>query len=320
MKKLLSLTSLFLLLSCGGQEQINCVFKGENCNKDNPKASQEELVTEQQLADLQALANQIKTWALTCEGGIACGETSSGNLDSGDSLLWAGLLCAAGDKVQCSAANASQNSSTGQIFRNPGGSREFNDSSRDMFLGFLLYVSTTKNQSAANKILSYIEANNEKLCTNASDNRCNVSSVTYSGLWGTMQKVWRHIGLIPNDKMNRGNIGDDTLINAESQFTSEGYPLHLVGVELFLRQLTNAYSSSLENAANTLVSREPYNPFFEYIAKGKTQRAAQLTLDKCPSILNHTRKQWAWQRTESEQAWRQSKGWDCLFMINLLTK
>jgi hypothetical protein len=319
MKKLLPLTSLLLLLSCGGQDQANCVFKGKDCNKDNPKASEEEAITEQQLSDLRILASRIKAWTLSCEGGIACGETNIGDLDSGDSLLWAGLLCAAGDRAQCSAAASSQNSS-GQIFRNPGGSRGANDSSRDMFLGFLLYISTTKNQIAANKILSYIELNNEKLCTNASDNRCSVNSTAYSGLWGTMQKVWRHIGLVPNEKMNRGNVGDDTLINAESQFSSEGYPLHLVGVELFLRQITGTYSSSLENAANTLLNREPYNPFFEYIAKGKTQRAAQLILDKCPSSLNHTRKQWAWQRSESEQAWKQSKGWDCLFMIHLLSK
>jgi hypothetical protein len=318
MKRLLLLSSALLTLSCGGQDQVNCVFKGKDCTKENPKA--EESVTEQQLADMQVLASQIKTWTLTCEGGIACGETNSGERDSGDSLLWAGLLCAAGDRTQCTAASASQNTSTGQIFRNPGFSRGSNDSSRDMFLGFLLYVSTTKNQTAANKVLSYIESNNEKLCTNASDNRCSVNSTVYTGLWGTMQKVWRFIGLTPNDKMNRGNVGDDTLINAESQFSSEGYPLHLVGVELFLRQITGTYSSSLESAANTLLDREPYNPFFEYIAKGKTQRAAQLVLDKCPSTLNHTRKQWAWQRTESEQAWKQSKGWDCLFMINLLSK
>jgi hypothetical protein len=278
------------------------------------------MITEEQKEALVAMKNSIREWALKCEGGIACGENSSLEPDSGDSLLWAGLLCFSGEKDQCSAALASQDSTTGQLYRNPGGTRGTNDSSRDMLVGFLSYLVTTKDQSAASKMVDYLKANDYKLCKNATDNRCDVGPTTHLPMWGTMGKVWKYIGLKATSEMNNGDSGDETIIRLESQFAAEGYPLHLVAIELMLRQATNTYNSTLDSAAKTLLSREPNNPFFEYIANGATSRAAQLVLDKCPTTADHVRSQWAWQRTESEQAWLKSKGWDCIFLANMLLK
>jgi hypothetical protein len=315
MKKIILGMSLFLL--CCGKDQVDCTFEGKNCRTEKP--TPEEMVTEEQRAALRQMKSNTYSWVLRCEGGIACGEDDNKKPDAGDSMLWAGLLCSSGEKDQCIATKASQGPQ-GQLFRNPEGSRGKNDSSRDMLLGFLTYLGKTKDQPAAVALLKYLQANNYKLCENATDNRCLVNPTVHSAVWGTMKRVWSHIGLSPSPEMNQGDLTDDSIINLESKFAAEGYELHLVAVELLLRQNTNNYSETLQRAANNILERQPYNPFFEYVAKGATARAAQLVLDKCPTTQSSVRKQWAWQRAEAEQAWLLSKGWDCIYMSNLLLK
>lgn len=312
--KLLLVVSLFLL-GCGN-EAVECAFKG--CpKKQNPVAS--EPVTEEQIIALKNLKSQIEPWLLFCEGGIMCHEKDNGELDNGDSMLFGGLRCSAGNQTQCDAVKAAQDSTTGQLYRSPAGSRGTNDSSRDMLLGFLCYLTTTKDKDAATKLIDYIEDNDYTLCDNATDNRCQVSRVQHSAIWGTMKRVWQHIGLTPTAAMETGDLSDEEVINLQSKFSSEGFPLHLVGVELLLRQGTNTFTAELQNAANNLLSRQPNNPFFEYLAKGKTKRAAQLVLDQCPTSQPSPRKQWTWQRAEEEQAHLESNGHDCIFMIDVLS-
>lgn len=315
MKKLIFGISLFLL-SCG-KDQVNCTFEGKNCHTGKPIP--EEMVTDEQKDALRQMKTNTYSWVIRCEGGIACGEDDDKKPDSGDSMLWAGLLCSSGESDQCTAAKASQGPQ-GQLFRNPGGSRGKNDSSRDMLLGFLTYLGKTKDQPAAVNLLKYLQANDYKLCENATDNRCLVSPTLHSAVWGTMKRVWIHMGLTPSKEMNQGDLTDDSLINLESRFAAEGYELHLVAVELLLRQNTNNYSETLQASADNILERQPYNPFFEYVAKGATAKAAQLALDKCPTEKAALRKQWAWQRAEVEQAWLLSKGWDCIYIANLLLK
>lgn len=308
-----------LLLGCH-QEQIDCTLKGHHCHRINPTPPEDQEITDLQKEQLLKLKENIKEWVLYCESGIACGENDDHQPESGDSMLWGGLLCLSGDNDQCDATKASQDPQTGALYRNPTGSRGINDSSRDMLLGFLAYLAATKDQEAANLLLAYIESNSYKLCTNASDNRCSVPPTISSPLWGTMKGVWLYIGLNPTSAMNKGDVGSSSIVNLESQFSTEGYPLHLIGVEILVKQFTDRYSYGLSLASSNLLKREPNNPFFEYLAKGKTSRAAQLVLEKCPTTGDHLKKQWAWQRTESEQAWLQSKGWDCIFLIDLLLK
>src|SRR5262245_41908479 len=55
-------------------------------------------------------------------------------------MLWAGLLCAAGERAQCDAIRASQ-TTDGRLWRSPSrvNVQTQNSSSRDMLLGFLHY-------------------------------------------------------------------------------------------------------------------------------------------------------------------------------------
>lgn len=320
MKRIIIVAASLLFLGCGGQDQIDCVFKGKNCRKKAPNPVPERMVTSEQKEALIKLRDSIRTWVIRCEGDIACGENGSLEPDAGDSLLWAGLLCASGEQDQCDAAKASQNSETGQLYRNPGGSREKNDSSRDMLTGFLMYLTVTKDQDAGIKLLEYLRSHDYKLCDNATDNRCDFSPNFSFSLWGTMGKVWQNMGLGPTSEMKKGNNFDETITQIESISAPEGFGLHLIAIQVLIRQMTNSYNSVLQTTANNLLSRQPENPFFEYVAKGPTYRAADLVLKKCPSEHNHVRKQWAWQRAESEQAWLESKGWDCIYLINMLLK
>ena len=65
---------------------------------------------------------------------------------------------------------------------------------------------------------------------------------------------------------------------------------------------------------------EPKNAFFAFLREGGTDRVADLTLSVCPSADKPSRKrfQWAWERTDGEEAWLDSMYWDCIFMASLL--
>lgn len=272
-------------------------------------------VTAEQLAALESMSSNIRQWAPRCGSlGIACEEDSDG-----DAMLWAGMLCASGEGAQCVAAMASIGSD-GLVGRSPEQlhSSTENSSSRDMLLGALLGILTTQNQGKAEAVVSYIEDHGNQLCDDATDNRCNVDPVQHLAIWGTMGKVWESIGLTPTNHMKTGDIGDDTVIKLESIFSPPGYGRHLIAVELWLRRLAGTWNSKTQSAANQLVSWQPNNPFFEFVAKGKTERAAALTLKYCPKSKPDQAVQWSWQRDESEQAWLSSMGHECIFMSNIL--
>jgi hypothetical protein len=191
-----------------------------------------------------------------------------------------------------------------------------------MLLGFLNYLVGSQDTDGATRMYNYLKNHNYQLCPTASDNRCDVSPIPYIAGWGTMGQLFKHLGLPETSEMTNAQIFgvDQASINLESDFAAEGFPLHLVAVELRLRQLTNNFTSALQQAANNVLQRQPNNPFYEYVAHGKTTRAAQLALDKCPHNKPAHADQWAWQRDETEQAWLESCGWDCIFVMNLLTE
>ncbi len=296
---------------------LTLVACGKEGKKENPTPPPIEMITEFQKLQLNNMIEDVEEWTLLCDG-IACGERSDGSLDAGDSMLWGGLLCLAGYADQCTATLASQDN--GQLFRSPAGTRGINDSSRDMLLGYLAYLVATRNADAARDLASYLRNNAYLLCDNATDNRCQVGPIAHTAIWGTMKRIWLHIGIEPTWEMDQADLTDDSIINIQSKFVFEGYTLHLIGIELLLRQSTDSYSEKLAVAAETLHKRQPENPFYEYLAEGSTKSAAQQVLDKCPRTGDHTRSQWSWQRAEDEKAWEKSKGWDCLFMAKLLLK
>ena len=287
--------------------------------KDKPKPKSSNQITEEQKQQLREMRSDVYQWARECSEGIACGTKSNGVAEDGDSMLWAGILCLSGEQSQCTAAKASVGSD-GSLHRNPDQDRTENSFSRDMFLGFLAYLAKTGDNVTGDLAYDYIIDNGNKLCTDADNNRCNVFHDQYNAAWNLWYEIRAFHNQPQQNSTERGkNYGGELLVSLQSIFATEGYPRHLVAVELYVHQEVNDWSILFQNAANQLVNFQPNNPFFEYVANGPTRRAAQLALDKCPREQPQpSSNDWAWQRDESEQAWLKAKGWDCIFMANVL--
>ncbi|MGA1842795.1 MAG: FG-GAP repeat domain-containing protein, partial [bacterium] len=100
-----------------------------------------------------------------------------------------------------------------------------------------------------------------------------------------------------------------------------GFPQHLNGVRILLmRMLDRGDPVILNGASAILAEKEPQNPFFAYLNEGATVKVMDLSLDLCPAtiedIQNSHKSQWAWERTDSEEAWKDTMLWDCIFMAN----
>jgi hypothetical protein len=95
---------------------------------------------------------------------------------------------------------------------------------------------------------------------------------------------------------------------------------HLAAVEIFLLTKKFGYDSPLlKDAAKNVLKANPKNPFFIYLANGRSDaNFAEQILQKCPSTkTDNPRFQWAWERPESEIAWTKTMFWDCVFITDL---
>jgi len=256
----------------------------------------------------------IELWAEKCQGGAAkkdCGD--------GDSTLWNGLLCASGEAFACDAVRASQDES-GRVWRSPRlkGIDPKNTFSRDMGMGTLAYLAKSKNKDFGEKWTAFINSN-KGLCEKENEN-CGVTSTFF---WA-YNNVAEHVGF---SKLKTSVIFgfadtsiDDAFLVVQANNTPSGYQTHLVGVHVYLRLLEGKWNDALQVAADVLHKREPQNIFFEYLSKGKSQSLATKLEDRLPFGPNPGRSQWCWERTDSENACKDSMGWDFIFAINLMLK
>ena len=305
MRKILLLS--FLLSGCG-------YWPPWDKPKKAPVASDQ--ITDAQVAQLKAIRSSTIKWADTCVNGITC-------LNGGDrdSALFAGIACLAGETMQCDAVRMSQGPD-GKLWRAPDqiGSTTGNSSSRDMLLSGLAYIVATKDTAFATNLVNYIHAHNNTLCQDSTTNACDVGMPTYSEVWGTMAKIWEYIGLTPDSTMREGTFGESEILAGESMFSPSGYTQHLPMVEMWIRQYIGGWDTTLANAAAGVASSQNFNPFFEYVAHGATQTAADLAITECGGPEPAVRQYWTWQEDDSLQRWTSRNGWDCISLIDLLTK
>ncbi len=263
-------------------------------------------------------------WAPLCDG-----YPSKENCDDGDSTLFNGLLCASGEELGCEGVRLSQDDE-GRFWRSPRriDQQDENSFSRDMSLGVLLYLATTKDIIAAQKWLHWIGDQRQciveigsvcvvygyKFCSDDTDNRCTITP----GIWATMYRVWEYLGLEPHEEMSAWlDTGENYYINEVSQ-AKPGFALHLKGVQAFLFLIMNQNLLFVPEFIDAIVKKDPLNPFFQLLKDGPHQELMELILDLCP-VASPTRKfQWAWERSTEEEAWLESAGWDCIFIANLL--
>jgi hypothetical protein len=136
-----------------------------------------------------------------------------------------------------------------------------------------------------------------------------------------MGRVWEYLGLPQNDEMKQYKGFDGDMATIETIFTESGYPQHLKGVAVYLKQIMNISKSwRLENA-KILSDSQPGNPFFRYLVEGASDTVIDRVYELCPKPgYQGVKYQWSWERNDANEAWKKSMGWDCIFMHNLINK
>lgn len=247
------------------------------------------------------------------------------NGDDGDSLLWAGLLYSVSqnvsDKVKYRSGIVDSIDVSGRFWRSPDrvGSVRPNSFSRDMAVGLLLAASRDKvdNHSFGvdgyylEKWISYVKANGNKLCPDATDTR----GVMTIPMW------WRVAYVRPDIvswhyRYTRWFLKPYLYLAAET--CKPGYHRHLIACTLLMLYVLNGKRETwgwLKATASKLNEDEPKNPFFMWLDLEDDESRARLKEIDINYPLSDSRgTQWAWERTDSEEAYRNSCGHDREFM------
>ncbi|MGE1002647.1 hypothetical protein [Ralstonia pseudosolanacearum] len=269
------------------------------------------------------------------------GKLRGGECDDGDVNLFAGLLCASGERIGCDTVRNAQDES-GKWFRSPRRMQQNNlgrkDSfSPDMALGTQLYVSQITNKKAFGSWLRWLDDVRPcwigdgpqcfrspllRYCTDDTENGCTLRPGDLAILNSTSEylQTYPPTGDTRNLLQQAGGALTNILL-ADANFNKPGYSQHLTAVEIFLLRLQGHNDDYLSAAALTLAQKQPNNPFFQYLHEGATKRVSDLTLSLCPTPKTGVPKdpsEWSWEREDSDQAWKNSMVWDCIFMANLL--
>jgi hypothetical protein len=274
-------------------------------------------VSESTIANVETLIN--KDTLSTCKG-----YPSKESCKNGDSTLFNGLLCLSEPGTEdpfkaCESVKQSVDSN-GRIWRAPSrvGIEGEDTASRDQFLGVMAYLVKTKDVELRKRIYNYLSSHSFQLCPTASDNRCQLTPA----MLGLFHFVWKSVdnSKIPLPLL-AGNIGDDSALMVSAEAAPLGYQLHLVAIQLFIRQKANAYSDKAHMASITVLRRQPQNPFFYYLQNGPSDKLGELVI---ASVEPNTKvpagnaDQWTWERDTKEKAQQDSMGWEYQFILNLL--
>lgn len=254
----------------------------------------------------------ISGWAERCGLSVAKAGCSVG-----DAALFNGLLCLSGDAVSCEAVRRSQGAD-GRMWRSEHriASDAVNSFSRDMAMGVLAYLVTTKDAKLAGSWMNWVENNDFRMCRESTDNRCDFTP----GFWMLFREVWEYIGLSPTAKMRSAFLDESVMALLQGHFSPAGYQLHLAGVNVLLRRAMGQKSSTLNSLAESLAARQPENPFFAYLTYGIEKDVIRKTLSWCPSDSPAARTEWSFERDLRQEPWDSSMGWECLMLINFLLR
>jgi hypothetical protein len=264
---------------------------------------------------LKELYAKISGWVKPCEfEGVEYPCERSGDSTNEDHVtMWSGLSCLASNKF-CEVPALAQ-SDEGKVWRSPSqiNIKNHNSSSRDMFLGFLAAMTKTKNHDALWRAYQYIRAHDNKLCEDADDNRCDMRPEQYRAIWGSLSLAFKEAGLKTTPTIDDAAQGDDLVLWGQAKASPIGYQLHLVAVQLHIRKYVKKWSKVLQETAEILAKKDSDNAYFEWLAYGPTYKAIKIVLERCSKEPGVSRDDWIWSASSD------SMGYDCLFMIDLLT-
>jgi len=179
--------------------------------------------------------------------------------------------------------------------------------SKDMLLGVLLWTLVTRNPAPLERLIGYVNRTG-CLCPKSSDRRCTLTpQMTY-----LTNKVAKHVG-------SKARLKGDwmpgflfaALEIASALVTPLGYQCHLLSVKALVMQLLG-HSSSVPGI---LARRDSGNPWFLWL-DGQEEKAALTLLSL--NVEPGQGHQWSWERDSAEKAWKDSMGWDIVFLCNLL--
>jgi len=299
------------------------------------------------------LESCIKYWdcrAMMCEaepGGFSypskAPDDDSRPCGDGDMTLFNGLLCAAGDKRGCDGVAEAQNPQTGEWSRSPryerlgryDGAASF---SPDMALGVQLYLVKTRDVDRAMKWLNWLEEivpcyitikgvcfwrGIPAFCRQQS---CVMRPGDAASLASTVRYLQANAGMaaLPNGNLKRylhDFGGSPSLSSAIGALVNKpGYSQHLVGVNVLLLQLMGGSNFLSEDAAYLLAKKNPGNAFYSYLNKAGREQVTKQILARCPPShpLTPPLSQWQWERANSDEAWKKSCYWDCVFMAEMI--
>lgn len=264
-------------------------------------------------SELEERVTSVRAWLPFCTYPSGFSGVSKEDCIDGDSVLFAGLLCLSGEEIGCQHVKNSCDA-LGRCYRSPAQRAEGNSFSRDMAIGVLGYIAATGDRDLANRWLDYIRSHDNKLCDDASDNRCSITT----SLWGLFGEVWKFSGLEMSGEMGLGTLIDDRTIRESAAAVPHGFPMHLVAAQIYLRQQLGTYTSDLARGAESLAAREGYNPFFNLLAYGPSQDFTMLMLGMIPNGWPVHRTQWSIERAHEEGAWVDSMGWEWIFLFKAM--
>jgi len=298
-------------------------------------------------AEPTMVANRLALWeqhAKYCDSGDGTRAPSKEHCDDGDTTLFNGLLCAAGEQRGCTAVRNAHDEATGRWYRSPRlrvnhHAAEGASLSPDMALGIQLYLATTNDTGRAYKWLKFIDDTVPCKIRKPFSNDCWIRSIPRfcpdsdnciirpgdAEILGHTVDYLHQKGMppLPNGSLRGylGTFGSTWLNDYNAHINKLGYSLHLVGVESFLLKKMGHTNKAIQDQIDRINERDPGNPFFEFLRDGPTERIRQIVFNVCPkdsSSLPQKNFQWAWEREMKEQAWKDSMLWDCIFMAKLL--
>lgn len=235
-----------------------------------------------------------------------------GTGDTGDSMLWAGLMAAVGDRGSMLGIKGCQ-SSDGRVWRciDRVNNDPKNSFSRDMSLGFILYFAKTKDNAMADKWVKYIIRNGYLFPAGEST---DARHIVTPAVWWLMSYAGMKVPL----KWRLTRFLYKPFTKLETKFTPPGFQTHLKGVAALVMAISTGKRDKAVGAE--LFRREPNNAFFAWLA-GQDDAAVAInnTLRAMHSASPGDGSQWCWERADKEEAWRDSMGWDFAFIDLLVT-
>ena len=245
--------------------------------------------------------------------------------DDGDSLLWAGLLYAASGQSEYRTGIVESMDASGRCWRSPArvGIAKPNSFSRDMATGLLLAAAKDKTGGREFGIcgswleawISYVNANGGKICPDATDSRGSMTPA-----------MWWRVAYIRPDlvpwyyRYTKYLLKPYLYVAAET--CEPGYHRHLIASTLLMLYVLDGKRETwgwLKAAASKLDEDEQDNPFFMWLnleLDDAEYRMVEIE-NECP-LYRSSGTQWAWERTYSEEAHRDSCGHDRDFITYLL--